>query len=72
MNQPQITDLFPEPSFDELQQALEEWMNPENADSDVDSEEEEAAPAAPAKSAASKPAATKVDSVADAFNDLFN
>jgi hypothetical protein len=71
MNQPQITDLFPEPSFDELQQALEEWMNPENADSDVDSEEE-AAPAAPTKSAASKPAATKVDSVADAFNDLFN
>ena len=72
MNQPQITDLFPEPTFDELQQALEEWMNPENADSDVDSDEEESAPAAPAKSAASKPAATKVDSVADAFNDLFN
>ena len=68
MNQPQITDLFPEPSFDELQQALEEWMNPENADSDVDSEEEESAPAAPASS---KPAATKVENVADAFNDLF-
>jgi hypothetical protein len=73
MNQPQITDLFPEPSFDELQQALEEWMNPENADSDVDSEEETSTPAAaPATTSASKPAATKVDSVADAFNDLFN
>jgi hypothetical protein len=72
MNQPQITDLFPEPSFDELQQALEEWMNPENADSDV--EEETSAPAAAPASAtaSSKPAATKVDSVADAFNDLFN
>ena len=72
MNQPQITDLFPEPSFDELQQALEEWMNPENADSDV--EEETSAPAAAPTSAtaSSKPAATKVDSVADAFNDLFN
>ena len=69
MNQPQITDLFPEPTFDELQQALEEWMNPENADSDVDSDEEELAPVAPASS---KPAATKVDNVADAFNDLFN
>ena len=69
MNQPQITDLFPEPSFDELQQALEEWMNPENADSDVDSEEEESAPAA--APTASKPAATKVENVADAFNDLF-
>lgn len=68
MNQPQITDLFPEPTFDELQQALEEWMNPENADSDVESDEEESAPAAPASS---KPAATKVENVADAFNDLF-
>lgn len=68
MNQPQITDLFPEPTFDELQQALEEWMNPENADSDVDSDEEESAPAA---TASSKPAATKVENVADAFNDLF-
>jgi hypothetical protein len=66
MNQPQITDIFPEPSFEELEAALKEWMNPENADSDV--EEEEAAPAAPK---ASTPAATKVENVADAFNDLF-
>ncbi len=69
MNQPQITDLFPEPSFEELQQALEDWMNPENADSDV--EEEHKAPETPTASA-SKPAATKVESVADAFDDLFN
>jgi hypothetical protein len=46
-------------------------MNPENADSDVASTEEEEAPAAaPAK--ASKPVAGKVDDVASAFNDLFN
>jgi len=69
MNQPEITDLFPEPSYDELEKALAEWMNPENADSDV--EESEPA-AAPAGAPASKPAATKVDNVADAFNDLFN
>ena len=69
MNQPEITDLFPEPSYEELENALKEWMNPENADSDVDSDEEESAPAAPATS--SKPAATKVENVADAFNDLF-
>jgi hypothetical protein len=69
MNQPEITDLFPEPSYQELEKALAEWMNPENADSDVDSDEEEEA--APAK--ASKPAATKkVDNVASAFDDLFN
>jgi hypothetical protein len=69
MNQPQITDIFPEPSYEELENALKEWMNPDNADSDV--EEEAQAPAAPA-AAASKPAATKVESVADAFDDLFN
>jgi len=69
MNQPEITDLFPEPSYDELEKALAEWMNPENADSDV---EESAPTAEPAAAPASKPAATKVDNVADAFNDLFN
>jgi hypothetical protein len=70
MNQPTITDLFPEPSYEELEKALAEWMNPENADSDVDSDDEEEAPA-PAKAA--KPAATKkVDDVASAFDDLFN
>jgi hypothetical protein len=72
MNQPQITDLFPEPTYDELEKALTEWMNPENADSDVeDSEEETATTPTPAK-AATKPTATKVDDVSTAFNDLFN
>jgi hypothetical protein len=72
MNQPVITDIFPEPTYDELEKALAEWMNPENADSDVSSTdtEEEETPAAPSK--ASKPVAGKVDDVASAFNDLFN
>jgi hypothetical protein len=69
MNQPEITDLFPEPSYDELEKALAEWMNQENADSVVEESEPAATPAA---APASKPAATKVDNVADAFNDLFN
>jgi len=68
MNQPVITDLFPEPTYEELENALKEWMNPENADSDVE-EEEASAPAAPEK--ASKPIAGKVEDVASAFNDLF-
>ena len=73
MNQPQITDLFPEPTYEELEKALTEWMNPENADSDVPDEEseEETTTPAPAK-ASTKPAATKVDDVSTAFNDLFN
>jgi hypothetical protein len=72
MNQPQITDLFPEPTYDELEKALAEWMNPENADSDVEEsdEEEETVATAPAKAA--KPAATKQTDVASAFDDLFN
>ena len=53
----------------ELEKALAEWMNPENADSDV--EEEEATAPAAAPQASSKPAATKVENVADAFHDLF-
>jgi hypothetical protein len=70
MNQPEITDLFPEPTYEELENALAEWMNPENADSDVDADDEEEE--APATKAA-KPAATKkVDDVASAFDDLFN
>jgi len=71
MNQPEITDLFPEPTYEELEAALAEWMNPENADSDVDSENDEEETPAPAKT--SKPAATKkIDDVASAFDDLFN
>jgi hypothetical protein len=80
MNQPEITDLFPEPSYDELEQALQEWMNPETADADVaapanaastsdDEDEDEAQSPAPAKKSAPAP---KVDDVASAFNDLFN
>lgn len=72
MNQPVITDIFPEPSYDELEAALTEWMNPENADSDVvTADDEDDAPQTPTKTA--KAAATpKVDDVASAFNDLFN
>ena len=72
MNQPEITDLFPEPTYEELEQALAEWMNPENADSDVASNEEEETQSSPAPAKASKPVAGKVDDVASAFNDLFN
>ena len=76
MNQPQITDLFPEPTYEELEAALKEWMNPESADSDVDEDEDDApvaaAPAKTAKAATPSPAASKVEDVSAAFNDLFN
>ena len=75
MNQPQITDLFPEPTYEELEAALKEWMNPESADSDVDEDEDAPttpAPAKTAKAATPSPAASKVEDVSAAFNDLFN
>jgi len=71
MNQPVITDIFPEPTYDELEAALAEWMNPENADSDVSGETEDT-PAATTKTSTPKPSVNKVEDVASAFNDLFN
>jgi hypothetical protein len=69
LDQPKITDLFPEPTYDELQKALEDWMNPENADSDTSS-----TPAADSKPTETKSTntATKKTDVAEAFDDLFN
>jgi hypothetical protein len=68
MNQPEITDIFPEPSYDELQKALEDWMNPENADADV----ETSSSTSEDTSASTTTKTPKVENVADAFNDLFN
>ena len=69
MNQIKITDLFPEPTYEELEQALADWMNPENADSDTttpstngEAKSETTTKTEPKKSA----------DVATAFNDLFN
>ena len=75
MNQPEITDLFPEPSYDELEKALAEWMNPENADSDINDTEQETpttTASAPANTKTAKTVATKQTDVASAFDDLFN
>jgi hypothetical protein len=67
MNQPLITDIFPEPTYEELEKALAEWMNPENAD-DVVTEE----PSNKVTTKTAKPETEKVTDVASAFNDLFN
>jgi hypothetical protein len=73
MSQPEITDLFPEPTYEELEKALAEWMNPETADADVQTpaalSNESEPEAAPTKAA---PIAAKVEDVASAFDDLFN
>jgi hypothetical protein len=69
MNQPEITDIFPEPTYEELENALKEWMNPENADSDVEEDSTETKAATDTKTETGE---EKKTDVASAFNDLFN
>ena len=69
MNQIKITDLFPEPTYEELEQALADWMNPENADSDTTTPTTNGE----AKTETiTKTEPKKTADVATAFNDLFN
>ena len=73
MNQSKITDIFPEPTYDELEKALEEWMNPEDADADVNQNTNTATTkTATATTSNETPAAETHTNVSDAFNDLFN
>lgn len=71
MNQPVITDIFPEPTYDELEKALQEWMNPENADSDVETSDEDDDMDNETSSTPTTTTTKKTD-VASAFDDLFN
>jgi hypothetical protein len=69
LDQPKITDLFPEPTYEELEKALNDWMNPESADSDTSTPKAAATPATETKS---NDTVTKKTDVAEAFDDLFN
>jgi hypothetical protein len=73
MNQPIITDIFPEPTYDELETALKEWMNPEDDNADVDTSSNTTTDAS-SETEVTAPAKTeeKTTDVATAFNDLFN
>ena len=70
MNQPTITDIFPEPTYEELETALKEWMDPDNDSSDVST------PSIPTTATSTTTTETKPDEkktdVAAAFNELFN
>ena len=63
-NQPNLSDIFKEPSYDDLKAALEAWLNPEGG--------EEATKEAPKKEEAAPAGVNKVDDVGKAFDDLFN
>jgi len=68
-NQPNVTSIFKEPSYEDLQQALQDWLNPDGA-------ETESTPTDTAKAETKKePVAegvSKVDDVSSAFDELFN
>ena len=60
-DQPNIVDLYPEPSYEDLKESLHNYLNPDDA------EEESTQEAAPVEAAAASTA-----NVADDFDALFN
>jgi hypothetical protein len=73
MNQPTITDIFPEPTYEELEQALKDWMNPEDDSSDVSTPSSSTTDTSSTDNATTETKTEeKQTDVAAAFNDLFN
>ena len=70
MQQPKIEDIYPEPEYSDLEEQLKAWMNPENADSDV--EQTTSTPVTTNDVASQSPNATATSDVGAAFDDLFN
>ena len=72
--QPNLAEVFKEPTYDELKQALEAWLNPNEADT----AEEQPANAPASNASAIKPNASfaggvnSVDDIEDAFDELFS
>ena len=65
-NQKDITEVYQELSYDELSEALNNWLTPDNEESTEESKEE-SVPASTLKTAVSS-----TENVSDAFDDLFN
>jgi hypothetical protein len=82
-NQTKILDLFPELTYDELKDVMNNWLHPENGDSQADPDVAAATAAlnastsspvdAPASTSTATPATAEVktDDVAAAFDNLF-
>ena len=70
-NQPNLSDIFKEPSYDDLKEALANWLDPEGSDEVSD-------PASTPKEKVEdkkepvKDGVNKVNDVSKAFDDLFN
>ena len=68
-SQPDLKDIFKEPSYDELKEALALWLDPEAGDT-VDPSS--TAPEKVTQETKTPAGVNKVDDVGAAFDDLFN
>jgi len=68
-SQPDLKDIFKEPSYDELKEALALWLDPESGDA-VDPSS--TAPEKAKTESATPAGVNKVDDVSSAFDTLFN
>jgi hypothetical protein len=71
-NQPKVTDIFKEYSYEEMTKMLHNWLNPENAESEEKTSTPAKASNANKSSIEEEAPVAKVDDVASAFDNLFN
>ena len=68
-NQPNLSDIFKEPSYDDLKEALALWLNPEGEET---TDPSSTAPEKVTQETKTPVGVNKVDDVGAAFDDLFN
>ena len=66
-NQPDLSNIFKEPSYDELKEALENWLNPEES-----AETETVSETVTEEKNNDQTPVNTVDDVSSAFDTLFN
>ena len=71
-NQADLTELYTEPSYDELKEALASYLNPENETDTTTTSNGVAATIAPTTNTGTTSTTKKTDDVEDAFDSLFN
>ena len=73
-NQANVTELYTEPSYDELKEALAGYLNPENETDTTTTSNGVTATTAPTTNTGTATTSTtkKTDDVEDAFDQLFN
>ena len=68
-NQSDLTELYTEPTYDELKEVLANYLNPSD---ESETTTTTATPAATTQTTTSTPTEKKTENVEDAFDQLFN